>query len=664
MNKTFKNILFVLYFIPVICIAEDLIYNSKFQDEYYPLYKSAHKKEETNSNTQFQLIQTKIQIKLLFVEFQNVKHRNPDYPKNLSLPAYTYNDFNNLFFSENIYVAPNMYSPDGKEVFGSIRDYYRIMSNGNLIIEGIILNKDLDKNNIPDWICLDKVKSYYHENNGNIFRSEAKQKAIDENLDVTTNDHTFLAIIYAGHTYRKNGFNTLNPEAFRIENEYIMGERFVKGFPYEEERNDPKINNISHFSHIGIHVHEIGHLLGFEDLKGLAENNYWCLMSKGNYNGPNMEGECPAPINPYYRFIKDWYQPSIINEASTITMNYCLKNPLVYKMQSNSSYSSYFFVEFRKFDSNMLLGNSETKDYNSFIKNLTINEGILIWRKLPGSFIKLLYSSGEESENGDEQIFPGIDNVNVITPWSDSRNCETNCYWVPNTKPSENIGIEIIKAEHDNFVVELYQKRPFLTSPAKPKKIEDKTNYFVKLTWEDNLEPDISQYKIFKKKNDTNYCLYDSTEYSTFTDYNEDPYDSTMNYEFVFYKICACDEQNKESEFSDELKIPVKKDELSFKFDNNSSKINNCKLLQNFPNPFNTSTTIKYMVNESQLININVYDAIGNKILTLVNENKSAGTYSENFNSRINGKNLSSGIYFIRINTRNYIDIKKCVLLK
>ncbi|MCB0732095.1 MAG: T9SS type A sorting domain-containing protein [Ignavibacteriae bacterium] len=137
-----------------------------------------------------------------------------------------------------------------------------------------------------------------------------------------------------------------------------------------------------------------------------------------------------------------------------------------------------------------------------------------------------------------------------------------------------------------------------------------------------------------------------------------------MNYEFVFYKICACDEQNKESEFSDELKIPVKKDELSFKFDNNSSKINNCKLLQNFPNPFNTSTTIKYMVNESQLININVYDAIGNKILTLVNENKSAGTYSENFNSRINGKNLSSGIYFIRINTRNYIDIKKCVLLK
>ncbi|MCW8849945.1 MAG: hypothetical protein OQJ81_08210, partial [Melioribacteraceae bacterium] len=212
------------------------------------------------------LVNKTITLKVLLVEFQDVKHRSPEYPKSLALPAYTYNDFENLFFSENQYCSPRMYSPDGEKVFGSLRDYYRIMSNNTLGIEGYILNRDLNNDNIPDWIMLDNNKSYYNNNRGNIFRDEAKEKAkkIGLNLDVDKNN--FVVIIYAGQTYRPKILNSLRPSANYDKHEYIMGERFVGHAPYDEERDDVTKNKISHFSHIGIHAHEFAHLLGCYDL--------------------------------------------------------------------------------------------------------------------------------------------------------------------------------------------------------------------------------------------------------------------------------------------------------------------------------------------------------------------------------------------------------------
>ncbi|MGA7722333.1 MAG: T9SS type A sorting domain-containing protein [Ignavibacteriaceae bacterium] len=81
---------------------------------------------------------------------------------------------------------------------------------------------------------------------------------------------------------------------------------------------------------------------------------------------------------------------------------------------------------------------------------------------------------------------------------------------------------------------------------------------------------------------------------------------------------------------------------------------------QNYPNPFNPATIINYSLPKSAFVKLIVYDVLGRVIKTLVDEEKSAGNYSVQFN----GSNLSSGIYFYRLTAGNFIGTKKLVLLK
>jgi hypothetical protein len=83
-------------------------------------------------------------------------------------------------------------------------------------------------------------------------------------------------------------------------------------------------------------------------------------------------------------------------------------------------------------------------------------------------------------------------------------------------------------------------------------------------------------------------------------------------------------------------------------------------LAQNYPNPFNPVTTIKYQLPVSGRVSLKVYNILGKEIATLVDEEKSAGTYSVTFDA---GK-LSSGIYFYRIQAGNFVQAKKMILLK
>ncbi|MGA8264625.1 MAG: T9SS type A sorting domain-containing protein, partial [Ignavibacteriaceae bacterium] len=81
---------------------------------------------------------------------------------------------------------------------------------------------------------------------------------------------------------------------------------------------------------------------------------------------------------------------------------------------------------------------------------------------------------------------------------------------------------------------------------------------------------------------------------------------------------------------------------------------------QNYPNPFNPTTQIKYALKEDGFVYIRVYDTLGKVVATLVNENKSAGFYTANFDA----SRLSSGIYFYTIKTNNFFDRKKMIVLK
>jgi beta-xylosidase len=81
---------------------------------------------------------------------------------------------------------------------------------------------------------------------------------------------------------------------------------------------------------------------------------------------------------------------------------------------------------------------------------------------------------------------------------------------------------------------------------------------------------------------------------------------------------------------------------------------------QNFPNPFNPTTTIKYSIPESQFITLKVFDMLGRELAILVKGKKPAGTYEVKFDA----SSLASGIYFCQLQTSGFSDIKKLVLMK
>lgn len=83
-------------------------------------------------------------------------------------------------------------------------------------------------------------------------------------------------------------------------------------------------------------------------------------------------------------------------------------------------------------------------------------------------------------------------------------------------------------------------------------------------------------------------------------------------------------------------------------------------LEQNYPNPFNPSTVISYQLPASSNVTIKVYDLLGNEVATLVDENKPAGVYEVEFD----GNELSSGIYFYKLQAGSLIATKKMVLMK
>jgi hypothetical protein len=93
---------------------------------------------------------------------------------------------------------------------------------------------------------------------------------------------------------------------------------------------------------------------------------------------------------------------------------------------------------------------------------------------------------------------------------------------------------------------------------------------------------------------------------------------------------------------------------------NNGIIPQNFELKQNFPNPFNPATEINYSITKTGLVILKVYDLLGREVSTLVNEVQKPGVY----NSRFDASALSTGVYFYKIQTTDFSDIKKMIYVK
>ncbi len=87
---------------------------------------------------------------------------------------------------------------------------------------------------------------------------------------------------------------------------------------------------------------------------------------------------------------------------------------------------------------------------------------------------------------------------------------------------------------------------------------------------------------------------------------------------------------------------------------------NSFTLDQNYPNPFNPTTVISFQLKKAARVSLRVYDVLGREVATLVNEREDVGSHAVTFN----GDNLSSGVYFYRLEAGSYIATKKMLLVK
>jgi hypothetical protein len=97
---------------------------------------------------------------------------------------------------------------------------------------------------------------------------------------------------------------------------------------------------------------------------------------------------------------------------------------------------------------------------------------------------------------------------------------------------------------------------------------------------------------------------------------------------------------------------------------------NSYNLEQNYPNPFNPTTHFEFRIADFGFVSLKIFDVLGNEVATLVDEEKAAGSYEVEFSatggysSGGNAYNLPSGIYFYILQSGNYIETKKMMLLK
>ena len=83
-------------------------------------------------------------------------------------------------------------------------------------------------------------------------------------------------------------------------------------------------------------------------------------------------------------------------------------------------------------------------------------------------------------------------------------------------------------------------------------------------------------------------------------------------------------------------------------------------LHQNYPNPFNASTIIDFELPRDSFVNIKIFNIKGEDITTLIKEKRNAGLHHVKFNTT----DLSSGVYFIKFITNEFIETKKCTIIK
>lgn len=251
----------------------------------------------------------------------------------------------------------------------------------------------------------------------------------------------------------------------------------------------------------------------------------------------------------------------------------------------------------------------------------------------------------------------------VFSPWSNPNNQRIANQTTP-------FGFEITNFSNGVYTLNIYVNTAINASPSKPQNLHftGSNPDHPSLGWDINTESDISSYRIYRSYDNGGWSSAGIVSHptNTFVDNGVD-YTKPIWAKSVKYYVVAIDNTNLSSVPSNQVETTGIMDPLykvnsdSYANNNLSNKsVENFRLDDNYPNPFNPETNISFTLPEKSFVTLKVYDTLGREIKELVNDFKDKGNYKVTFD----GSNLSSGIYYYKLTAGNNNSIKKMLLIK
>jgi hypothetical protein len=177
----------------------------------------------------------------------------------------------------------------------------------------------------------------------------------------------------------------------------------------------------------------------------------------------------------------------------------------------------------------------------------------------------------------------------------------------------------------------------------------------VELTWKSNSEHDFNYYIIYRDIQ-SDFELIEPFVYTT----NRTFVDSTVEVgKTYYYKITATDFSGNESESSEEVSVLITSVQSIL------NKPTDYALAQNYPNPFNSETIIQYQLLKSGMVELIIYNSLGQEICKLVSGQQNAGYHKVVWDGMdFKKKQVPSGIYLYRLKTGEFVQTKKMILMQ